>query len=99
MKKIIAWIIGRTRAGETVSKVQMAVDGKKQVIASVVAVVVSGATILNNFSTRGTEYLIQIGQTMEFATFSAGIMSLFNAFKGEKIRKENAEILEKLNNK
>ena len=99
MKKLIAWFLNTTKVGSVVGKVQQAVDGKKQMIASLIAALTATATILAKFGAAqggGLDYLVTLPQTPEFLAASAGWIGFFNALKGEKIRAENAEILEKL---
>lgn len=96
MKSLIGWVLGMTRVGKVVKQAQMAVDGKKQMIASLVAAVTATATILLRFSEQGTKYLLEVASTPEFVAASAGWIGFFNALKGEKIRQENAQIIEKL---
>lgn len=99
MKKVIAWMLGKTKIGKLAKKVQEAVDGKKQAIASLATAVVATATVLAKFGELGTPYLIGVASTPEFIAASGGWIAFFNAMKGEKIRHENAAILEKLDSK
>ena len=93
MKTLIAWFLEKTKAGQTVKKVQEAVDGKKQMIASLAAALTATITIIMKFGEQGMPYLMGLASTIEFATASAGWIGFFNALKGEKIRAENAEII------
>lgn len=99
MNKLMGWILGMTKVGKFVKQAQEFLDGKKQIIASVATAVPATALILKNFSEQGTPYLLGVAHTPEFLAASAGWIALFNGFKGEKIRQENAEILAKLDNK
>lgn len=93
MKNIIAWILGMTKIGKIAKTVQGKVEGKKQLIASLVAAIGATGTILAKFGEQGTPYLLELGSTIEFATASAGWIGVFNAVKGQKIRQENAQII------
>lgn len=97
MNKLMAWILNMTKVGKTIKTVQEFLDGKKQIIASIATAVPATALILKNFSEQGTPYLLQVAHTPEFLAASGGWIALFNGFKGEKIRAENAEIMSKLN--
>lgn len=96
MKVLLNWILGLTKVGKVAKQIQAAVDGKKQMIASLAAAVVATATILTKFGEQGTKYLLEVASTPEFVAASAGWIGFFNALKGEKIRQENAQIIEKL---
>ncbi len=94
LKKILGWILGRGRIGTTLEKTRAAVDGKKQLLASLAAAIPASITILHNYGEHGTPYLLNVASTPEFTAACAGWIGFFNALKGEKIRKENAQILE-----
>jgi hypothetical protein len=90
MNKLIGWVVGLTKIGSIVKKIQDFLDGKKQALASLAAAVPATVTIIVNFADKGTPYLMQIASTPEFLAASAGWIGLFNAIKGEKIRAEIA---------
>lgn len=96
MNKILAFIIGLTKVGEKIKQIQKWFNGKKQIIASLAMIFPAAFLIIKNFTEQGTAYLLQIASTPEFIAFTGGFVSLFNALKGEKIRSENAVIMDKL---
>lgn len=91
---IIAWVLNHTKVGRIILAVQMFLDGKKQIIASLATAVPATLLILKNFSEQGTPYLLQIAHTSEFLAASGGWIALFNALKGEKTRAEIADLHE-----
>ncbi len=94
MGKLIGLILNFTKIGKTVKTVQTAVDGKKQAIASLGTAIAGTIAIVMNFGAEGTPYLLKIASTPEFLAASGGWIAFFNAMKGEKIRHENAVIIE-----
>lgn len=93
MKNMIAWILNMTKIGKTAKAIQVAVDGKKQMLAGLIAGLTATATIITKFGELGTPYLLSIATTPEFAAATVGWTAFFNALKGEKIRAENAQII------
>lgn len=98
MKKVISWIAGFTKVGQLVKKIQGFLDGKKQYIAGTSMMIPSLLTIIQKFQEGGLEYLLGAGQSPEFLALTGGFAIIANAAKGEKIRKENAVIIEKQEN-
>jgi hypothetical protein len=96
MNKIYAWILGMTKVGKQIKRVQEWLDGKKQIIASLAAAIPATILIIQKFTEQGTTYLVSVASTPEFLAASGGWVALFNGLKGEKIRAENAEIITKL---
>jgi hypothetical protein len=99
MKKIIAWITGKSAVGKQVKKAQTFLDGKKTLLASLGTAIAGTLTILANFAnedTGGITYLLGVASTPEFLAASGGWIAVFGSMKGQKIRQENAEILSKL---
>lgn len=96
MMKAIAWILNFTKIGKVVTTVQEKVDGKKQMLAALGTAIAGTLTIIARFGEGGTRYLAEVATTPEFLAASGGWIAFFNALKGEKIRQENAQILEKL---
>lgn len=90
MNKIFEWILGLTKIGKILTSIQEFLDGKKQIIASLATAIPAILLIIKNFSEQGNAYLITIAHTPEFLAAGIGLSSLFNAFKGEKIRAEIA---------
>lgn len=95
MKKILAWIIEKTKVGKVANKVRSAVEGKKQMIVSLATAIAGTLTIVTKFGELGIPYLMELATTPEFLAASAGWMGLFNALKGEKTRAEIKEIKDK----
>ncbi len=93
VKKLLIWILGKGRIGTTLEKTRQAVDGKKQLLASLAAAIPASITIIHNYGENGTPYLLNVASTPEFTAAMAGWIGFFNALKGEKIRKENAQII------
>jgi len=99
MNKIFGWLAGMTAAGKYVKKAQMLLEGKKAMLAGLGTGIAGTLTIIGNFSREdggGLPYLLHVAATMEFQTAMGGFSVFFLALKGEKIRNENAEILEEI---
>lgn len=96
MNKVISWVAGFTSVGKYVKKAQLALDGKKATLASLGTAVAGTLTILAKFAAEdgGLDYLLRMATTEEFLAASGGWVAFFLSLKGEKIRKENAEILD-----
>jgi hypothetical protein len=99
MNKLILWVAGFTKVGKAVKSAQTFLDGKKQMLAALGTAVAGTLTILATFSKEeggGLPYLAGVASTPEFLAASGGWISFFNALGIKKARKENAEIIEKL---
>lgn len=94
MKTLIGFILKFTKVGKAAKTVQTAVDGKKQSIASLGTAIAGTLAVILNFGEQGVPYLMKVASTPEFLAASGGWIAFFNAMKGEKIRKENAVIIE-----
>lgn len=92
MSKFIGWIIGFTKVGKAAKSVQGALEGKKQMIASLAAAIPATFTIILKFIDLGTPYLVNLTSSPEFVAASAGWIGLFNAIKIEKQRNEVRQI-------
>lgn len=96
MKKLIGWIAGFTKVGKIVKGTQDFLDGKKQYIAGLSMMLPALVTIIQKFQTGGLEYLLGATQSPEYLALAGGFAIIANAAKGEKIRKENEVIIEKM---
>lgn len=96
MNKIYAWILGMTKVGKAVKQVQVYLDGKKQIIASLATAIPATLLIIQKFTDQGTTYLVSVASTPEFLAASGGWVAFFNGLGIKKARAENAEIITKL---
>lgn len=99
MKKLIGWILGASQVGKAVKKAQGFLDGKKLLITGLATAIPATLMIISNFANEtdgGLPYLMSLPQKLEFQTAAGGWGMVFAAMKGEKIRQENAEIIEKI---
>lgn len=63
---MLNWILGLTKVGGMVSKLQGFLDGKKTYIAAAGLMVPALVTIIQNFSQQGASYLVHVAATPEF---------------------------------
>lgn len=91
---MIAWFLNFTKIGKTVKAVQDFLDGKKQYIAGLAVLLPAAIKIVDNFRMGGLDYLIGATHSPEYLAAAGALAVLANAAKGEKIRKENAVIID-----
>ena len=96
MKKLIGWILGFTKAGKAVKKVQEFLDGKKQLLTGLTGALPATLLIIEKFREGGIEYLMKASESPEYAAALLGWGLVWNAVSAKKIRAENAEILKKM---
>lgn len=79
-------------------KAQAAVDGKKATITSLLSALAFTGSIVLGFASAEDpmKYLVALPQSPDFLGATGSWTALFLALKGEKIRHENAEIIDKL---
>lgn len=66
---MLNWILGFTKLGGVIGKLQSFLDGKKVYIAASAILVPAAATMIQNFAQQGTSYLVGIAGTPEFKAF------------------------------
>lgn len=93
MNKLYAWILGMTKVGKTLKKIQEYLDGKKQIIASLATAIPATLLIVQKFTDQGTPYLVGVASTPEFLAASGGWVAFFNGLGIKKTRLENAQII------
>lgn len=96
MSKLIGWVLGFTKVGKTIKKVQEFLDGKKQLLTGLAGALPATLMIIQNFQQGGIDYLTHAAHSPEYAAALLGWGLVWNAVKGEKIRDQNDQILDAL---
>ncbi len=78
IKKLMAWFVGKTKAGKAAGSAQGWLKGKKAYLAGAALALPAIIAMLNGFVDQGLPYLMSITNTPEFAKMMEGfsIMAL-----------------------
>ncbi len=90
MSKLVEWLVGMTKVGKMIKKIQEFLDGKKQLLTGLAGAIPASIAIIQHFQAGGIDYLMHATGSPEYATAIIGWGLVFNAIKGEKIRSEIA---------
>jgi len=72
MKKVVSWLIGTTKVGKAVSKVQDALDGWKAYLGGVALIVPGVCGLLIKFQENGIGGVLDMTNTDEYKMIVAG---------------------------